>query len=112
MGRTRQCIQEALWRQRPKSDHSTREPSLKVMVFSLSPDGLEEWPWAFQMFRTAVMGTTVLWPIAWDSCKDRYGRNLFLNFTLKNYLFVCVGSSLQPVGFFFFFSCSRQDLVP
>ena len=30
--------------ERSKSVHSPREPFLKVVVFSLSPDGLEEWP--------------------------------------------------------------------
>ena len=102
-------MQEAWWRERSKSDHSTREPFLKVMMFSLSPDGLGEWPWAFQMYRTAVMGTIVSWPIAWDSCKDRYGRNF-----LKNYLFVylfVLGLNCSMWDFFFF-SCSMKDVVP
>lgn len=104
-------MQEALWRERSKSDHSTREPFLKVMVFSLSPDGLGEWPWAFQMYRTAVMGTVCHGQLLGTVVRTGMVES-FLKIT---YLFICLCWVLIAacgIFFFFFFSCSMKDLVP
>ena len=46
-------------------------------------------------------GDRVSWPIAWDSCKDRYGRKFFKNY-LSVYLFV-LGLNCSMWDFFFFF---------